>query len=126
MEFVLALLSGSRFFEAELKNLGPTRSFSEVAGIDERQVNVVYALRVLQAFYFRTYIDEKGHKRFESVDHWVQTRASQFFDKEIQNIILDEASGVLVGLKTLHKQLTMLNPFFVGLKLFRTPVVICS
>lgn len=124
MEFVFALIFNPCSLKSELKNLCLDRSFSEVAGIDKRQVNVVYALRVLQAFYFRTYTDGKGHKRIESVDHWVQDVLPRYFDEEFQKLILDETSGILAGLSTLHSQLTILNPFLVGVKLFKNPVVI--
>jgi len=84
-------------------------------------VNVLYALRLLQAFCFRTFIDEKGHRRIESVEHWLETMP-EFFEEELQKIILDDTNGVLAGLTILHKQLALLNIFWVGPGMFKNDV----
>lgn len=121
MEFELFFLINPCSLDSELKKLGPTKTFIKAAGVNKKRVNVIYALRLLQAFCFRTFIDEKGHRRIESVEHWLGTMP-MFFDEDLQKIILNEENGVLAGLTVLHRQLSLLNPFWVGLNMFKNDV----
>lgn len=119
-EFFLLLNPCS--LNSELKRLGSI-SFIKKAGIKKNKVWVPYALRIMQAFYFMTYIDSKGHRRLMEMDVWTRVIMPQFFDEELQKIILDdETYGILTGLEILHKQLTMLNVFFVGVQMFKNEV----
>lgn len=121
MEFELFFLINPCSLDSELKRLGPNKTFIKAAGINKKQVNVYYALRLLQAFCFRTFIDDKGHRRIESVEHWMECMP-EFFDEDLQKIILDEATGILEGLMILHKQLTLLNIFWVGPHVFKNNI----
>lgn len=124
MEFEFFLLINPCSLDSELKKLGPGKTFIKAAGINKKRVNVLYALRLLQAFCFRMFIDEKGHRRIESVEHWLETGMPDFFDEELQKIILNEDTGILAGLTILHKQLTLLNPFWVGPRMYKNEVEI--
>lgn len=64
-------------------------------------IHPLMALRILQTFGFKKFIDNTRIMKIESVDHWLNNMSTIFTDPQIQNIIRNRNNHLLEYLQNL-------------------------